>query len=610
MKIIAALLALLVGVSTTSVRSYADEGTVDFLGKKKHKKQTDSVSTKKTKASAKQADGSAAENKLMIVIQNDCVTLEFPEATGELISCTEKLPIHYIYRDCDSRKLKEAGDTEGVVDCSDERRINLSFNISKGPIETVLRVIRENKGKAGSAANYQVESARFLNNKLAEALPSPDVKNDSTPLPDESPIKFKFSGFASVEHERTSFFGFDAGNTSTSQGAQPNFSQGAGQTSQSNTNFFSNLNFELSRDRTSLVSIFEIGEIYFGDTASGGGQGARVGNIFEVRNLYLSHRLTEQFALSGGVITTNSDPRGFIFSDHIAGVQLKYSTDVLNGMLWYGNAFQNRAGAAKNRDHYLGFNASYVWSPEFTSSLFGISRFKALDQFAVDPTGAGTFSVSTSNSKYYWAGTNIAATLGNFKLDLTGIGNWVRLKGADISSNSFAYLADAKMSYLWSAPQVTFTLEGLATPGATGVTESTTNRQIASKRKNFVSPVGTGYLMTIATSDGLDDSVGTPKQSIIGNLGMDEGLRVAVFSTAVGLTKKLTLLTRWGYLMTAAASSATGSKQLGHEGDVQAVYQVTPSTTLQLDYAKFFPGKFYSERNPADLAAAKMKFVF
>jgi hypothetical protein len=59
--------------------------------------------------------------------------------------------------------------------------------------------------------------------------------------------------------------------------------------------------------------------IFYGNTASGGGQGqsSRPGTVIKIRNIYLNHEFTENFSLRSGVLPIVSDPRSFIFNDHV-----------------------------------------------------------------------------------------------------------------------------------------------------------------------------------------------------------------------------------------------------------------------------------------------------
>ena len=540
---------------------------------------------------AKDAAGGESKEKLILKSDNHCLVVDFDSQSGEIISCTKALPLNYTVRDCASSKVIENGSAESVVACPDKKRIELRFRTSTDAFLATLRVQRLSKGRAGIDTHYQVEHFGLESGSIAALLPEATVRPVEGEKVEEAPLTFKATGFAWIEGERTKHFGF-ADSTAA----------------QNNETFFSNLSFEVGKDKTTLVSILELGEIYFGDLASGGAQGTRA-PIVELRNFYLNHQLSNSVTAKAGLITTGSDPRSFVFADHIASVQLAYKTDLSEGLLWYGNAAQNRPGAALARDEYLGLSGTLGFLSRVKGTVFGLVRSKANDVLAVDD-GAGSTKLDSGNALYSWLG-------GTFDYDgfnpvavqASLIGNWGKTKLASTTDSYSAYLADARVSYLWPSTQINLSLEGLATSGASGATDSS-GVALAGKRKAFASPIGAAYLMTIATSDGVDDAPGTPKQSIIGNLGMSEGLRAVVLSGSFNVHKKTTALVRVGHLASAAKSSVTNSSVLGNEFDLEGVYQLSPSTTLQADFAQFYPGAYFVDHATAYLIAAKLKFSF
>ena len=566
--------------------------------------------TRTAEAPAKTDEGAGESAKEKLIFRGDqsCYVVEFESRPGKVISCSESLPLSYTQRECDTGKVQEAGEAEAAIACPDKNRIVLRFRTGSSALVAVLKVHRENNGRSGVDAHYRVEKAGVEEGSLTKLLAAPKIKSTSGDKPEESPIKFKFSGFAWTEWERTSRFGYDVG--AGTQVAQPNFDPKVAQPNQSNLNFFSNVSFEIGKDNTSLVSLFEIGEVYFGDTSSGGAQGARATNIFEVRNLYLNHDLSDRFSVRAGIVTTGSDPRSFIFNDHVATVQASYKTDLSEGLIWYGNSAQNRPAAPASRDQYFGISGTLGFLSKIKATAFGLYRSKAGDSLAVSD-GAGSYVTETGDSQYYWlGGTFESDALNPVGVQATAIGNWGRTVLNKQEDHLTAYLADAKTTFVWDAPQATFTLEGLMTSGGKNVVDSGTGKQILGRRRGFASIIGAAYLLTVATSDGVDDAPGSPKQSIIGNLGMDEGLRALVFSTSINLNKKTTGLVRLGHLSSAEGSSATGKTSLGNEIDLEGVYQLSPSTSLQGDFGVFYPGDFYTLTASANLAALKMKFSF
>lgn len=572
--------------------------------------------TEKPKTVAPTAN-SANSNRAILKVKTDhgCFTVSFESEPGEILSCTEPLDVDYSRTNCVDKKILERGSAEAKVECPDEKRMVLKFDTTQGPLETTLRIHREASGKSGTLTQYQVENAQIAAAEKGKDLTPPALKSTNTneSKPEESPLKFTANGYAHIEYERTSHYGYDQG--TTSQTAQPNFRRDAGQPTQGNFSLFSNVNFEVSKDQTSLVSIFELGEIYYGNSGSGGAQGAR-SIILELRNFYLTHNFSDALNAKGGLIATASDPRSFIFNDHIGSTQLNYKTPFSEGLIWWGIGQQNLTGATKARDTYVGFLGSLGFITAFKANVFSVWRSKAEDLYALDTFKNNTYYTASGNTNNVWAGTTLEWEPKPLGAQITGIMNFNRTALAGADYNYDAWLADAKVTYNWEAPQITFTFEGLATPGGQGVTVSTNgdttavSRQDIRKKKNFVSPIGAAYLMNIATSDGADDAPGTPKQSVIANLNFDEGLRVGIFSTTFNFSKRLTGYFRYGFFQSEKKNATTQSTILGHEGDFGAVYQLTPSSLVQLDYGRFFPGQFYQTHTPADLAAVKYRFNF
>lgn len=539
---------------------------------------------------------------LILKTGKQCLVVEFTTLPNGELSCTEKVPLRYTKRDCASGSVQEIGETDGWVACTNKRHLELRFRTSTDAIHLGLRVKRKSEGRGGMTTTYAMEDAFEEEGSLTKLLPAPVLVSISGETPEESPLKLKVSGFATLEWEKTHNFGYDGSS------ALPNFGAHDQRASQSNFNFFTNFGLEASRDKTSFVSLFEVGELYFGDVSSGGGQGARATNIFEVRNLYLNHAFSDKLGLKGGVVTTNSDPRSFIFSDHVASIQATYTTDLSEGLIWYAEGSKNRPAAAHKRDQYIGGLGTLGFLTGLKATLFGISRQKDSDDLL---SNDGTSTVLTGDSRYYWGGATLEGEpLPGLSLQGTAIGNWVKTKLESGSDSFHGHLLDLRISQSWANSSLVTSLEGLTTSGAKGVTDTAANKQIRGKRKNFVSPVAAAYLLSIATSDGVDDSPGSPKESIIGNLNLDEGLRVLVAGINTNLTRKVSGFLRYGYLLAGNGSAATGKKTMGSETDLGLVYQITPSTSLQLDYGAFMPGDFFDKRATARLAATKMKFSF
>lgn len=552
--------------------------------------------------------GKENEAEIFLRVENSCYFVSFDHRPSEVIACSKQLPLRYTRRNCQTKEVEEHADVNAVVSCQDSKNIALRFRTSDGGVLAQLRVRRNSEGRAGITTQYKVENASRESGSLLDLLPVPLIHSVGERSPEESPLQFKASGFAWIEHDRSTNYGYDTG--AGTQIAQQNFNSNASQSDQQNTNLFTNLSFELFKDRTSLVSTFEIGEIYFGDSASGGGQGTRAGNIFEVRNLYLSYEHSEQLIVRGGLITLSSDPRSFIYNDHTASLQATFKTDLTDGTIWYGNAQQHRPGAPRAQDAYLGLSGNYKLFFGISGTAYYVFRKKRGENYAVeDRTTTNAYVSAEGSSHYHWLGTTLAYSGDSpIHLELTGIGNWIRSRAAAFEKNYFAYLLDGKVSYTLGAFRIS--AEGLLTPGGKDLTDASTGQTILDRRKSFISPIGASYLLSIATSDGADDAPGAPRQSTLASLSQNEGLKVGVLTLSADLNKRTNAYVRYGKLSSRAPASPNRGTDMGQELDVGGLYQITPSTILQLDYGRFYPGDFFAKRDTATLFAARVKYNF
>lgn len=67
---------------------------------------------------------------------------------------------------------------------------------------------------------------------------------------------------------------------------------------------------------------------------------------------------------------------------------------------------------------------------------------------------------------------------------------------------------------------------------------------------------------------------------------------------------------RVGKLQTKAANAITGSRDLGNEVDLNATYELSPGTTLQVDYGYLKPGTFFEHKDAAQMLTTRLKFSF
>jgi hypothetical protein len=422
----------------------------------------------------------------------------------------------------------------------------------------------------------------------------------------EIPVNIKFSGFAWVENEDSQNFGYNGAS------AIPNFDSSASQSQQSLATFFSNLQMDISKDKTNFTTILEIGEMINGEVSSGGVQGGRK-TVLEVRNAYLTHAFDSRWSLKAGLLPLSSDPNAFIIADHFTAAVVDHKQERFTASLWSAKGASNKPGltqastspAFANADQYWGVSLQPKISESSNLNAYAVIR-KSHESLLNTNTSADI--VGRTQSTWYGA-TFDQALNDRFSFQVTGILNNVKFAGPD-DTNSESYrshLFDAKFIAAWKDKGFGLLVEALATPGASNTTDAT-GKTVLGSRRGF-SSVGPAYLFTIANSDGVDDAPGTAKETTIASLNQAEGLQVALVKASQAFTDKLSGFVRVGTLRTAAPSS-TGSSHLGDEVDLNATYELSPGTTLQMDYGYFKPGPFFEKREAAHLMSTRLKFSF
>lgn len=567
-------------------------------------------------ASLHSSSGKENVNEFKMDTLDGCFNVEFQETPGSVISCTEELPIKYTKRSCADSKLMEVGKVNASVSCENNRKIHVSFRHSTGAVKATLRIKRESDGKAGYIIKYLVIEEGKLDISL-KTLNEPEILPNNEIKPEEAPLKTLVSGFAFTEFENLKNFGSSNKNFNSASG------DGSGK---SDLTFLSNIAIEFSKDRTKLNTLLEVGEIYYGGggvnnsatsepstTDSGGAQGAR-GRILEVRNIYLNHEYSERLSFKSGLMTINSDPRGFIFSDHIAAIQAEYKSDLTDGMIWFGKASSasNRGSTGfgssntLGKNYYAGFNSAFPVSSAFKLNLYGLSQFKNTQTWVL-PDGNST-SV-TPSTFYGWLGSQLEFNIvENLTLQLNGIYNKTKVTSGSYSDKNSAYLADTKLSYTNPNSSFSLSAEALMTSGSSGATSG--GNSIMGSNKGFHSSVDTSYLLTLATSDGVDDAPGAPRSGTIAPMSQTEGLELGVLTASMTFTKRTSGFLRYGNLRTHKVVDGTNSRNLGSEYDLSVVHQLNPSTQVQFDAAMLTPGSATGLKDKATLAATKFRFSF
>lgn len=413
-----------------------------------------------------------------------------------------------------------------------------------------------------------------------------------------SSFKFKASGWGVVENESIENFG---------DGVTSNFNKNDANNSTNDTSLLLNLNFEASKDNMKLTSVLEVGEVYFGDSATGGSQGTRGKNI-EVRELNLEEKYGENWFFKVGLITVNADPRGFVFADNIAGATIRREGPNGDGLLWSGVSTGSTPTTRTVRDTYIGYNQAYKFNEN--SVLTGFLTYRSTRETF---TAKDLVTSVSGKSSYYWYGLNYDQK-GIFEkghVQLNAIANQSQFKaeetsGSSESDNNTAWLSHLRADYEvhngWTAG-----VDYLATSG-------TDASGILGERKNFASgsPIS-AYLLTIATSDSADGAAGSARSNAsnqIGRLDLGHGLRVAVLSVEGTVAENLTALVRYGQIKTAKKNTATDSDDYGSETDLKLQYKASKYTSWLLEGAIFDPGSYFANQDNAKLVSVAYRLDF
>lgn len=412
---------------------------------------------------------------------------------------------------------------------------------------------------------------------------------------DEGSFQLKTSGWGIVENESLENFG---------DGVGANFDKNDANNSSNDTNLLLNLGFEAKKDNLKLTSLLEVGEIFFGDSATGGGQGTRAKNI-EVRELNIEEKYAENWYFKVGLFGVSADPRGFVFADIVSGGTLRHEGQSSESSLWAGTAAAPTPTNQTTRDTYVGLNHIQKFGEQ--SSLTGFATYRATRGTVTDSDLATTL---TGESKYYWLGASYDQK-GIFEkghVQLNAIASQAQFKEAnpgksDSNNGWLAHLrADYEVHTGWTAG-----LDYLATSGSK-------SSNVIDERKNFASPApSAAYLLTIATSDSADGAAGSTRTNAanqIGRLDLGEGLRLAVVSVEGALGESGSVLLRYGQIKTAVKNATTDSDDYGSEVDVKLQYKVSKYTSWILEGAVFDPGSYFANQDNAKLVSLAYRLDF
>jgi hypothetical protein len=462
----------------------------------------------------------------------------------------------------------------------------------KGSVMRSGKTKAERREEAKAAASAEPIAAK-------EVSPSPPAPVEKEKAKDDS-WKFTFAGFASIEQESLSNFG-DA--------VSANFDSMDSLANQSATSLLSNLQFTMAKENVKFDSMLEIGEVYFGDLSTGGKQGLR-SQIIELRNLSVEEKYAKDWYFKVGLWTMNADPRGFVLSDHHAGAQIRNENGSMNTALWLAKAVAGKPGTVVTADTYVGLSLSDKLSNDNSYTLF--STYRSTRETFVDTNLTTSL---TGPSTYMWLGLNYiqAKVLEKTNLELNLIANQSQFKAdsGGPSDNNSSWLAHARIDREVSS-QYSLGVDVLATSGSSfsrvgGV-------QVLGHRKNYATAdPAQAYLLTLATSDGVDDSAGSGRAEVsnhIGRLDLDEGLRIGVISLSKTINEKWDGLLRFGQIQTASENTAAKSTDYGSEVDVKIKFKASTNTSWILEGGVFNPGKYFTNQDNASLAALKYRLDF
>lgn len=418
-------------------------------------------------------------------------------------------------------------------------------------------------------------------------------------------VKVTVKGFSAVEFEQSKNFGFD------SDGIQ-SFNSLADGAERANMNFFANLKLDIKKGYTSLATLVQVGELFFGDSNTGGSQGA-AGKIFKLKNIYIEHEFTDNFNAKAGVLHITPDPRGFILNDDFGSAFLDYKTLSFAGSLWFAQAYLNPPGLAGSvspatytkPDIYWGVNTSLNFTNDIKASVYGVYR-KTFERL----TAADLVTLIDGESSYYWAGITAEYIGFPFSADATYILNSSNFTNATVSDNNSAGLADARLKLLWAEPEILVSIEGLTTTGGSDVMSN--GYAVINKRKNFSAPTqgGSSYMFLIATSNGYVDAPGTKKSNVIAPLNLSEGLTAYSGKITKNFGPDFLMYVTYGALNSTTNQATTQSNVLGTEFDIGVWGKLSSETSWQFDYGSFMPGAYYTSKDPAYMFATRVKYEF
>jgi hypothetical protein len=433
-----------------------------------------------------------------------------------------------------------------------------------------------------------------------------------SPLPSlgsSEEINTDVKGQLTLEGERSNRYGYDQGSTTNPiASASPNFSASPGAAGRNTLSLLGHIKAIVKRDHSQLFSHFQIGEIYFGDSTTGGGGASRSSNPFKLAQLYLEHSSAEegQWTIKGGMQMMDLDPQGLIFSDYLPGFYGSYHWSGIRAEGWMGWATKSRpAATAFGQDQYGALRISHT-GDHWNNAIFFLERQQANVNFGRLVAGSSSPETLTGKNRNRWFGLFSKFNGSIFSPELMLAFNSSRFRHPSVGTDNMnSYLVSGRLEGDFSP--IKASLRFLLTPGASNASDS--GNRILGRRKAFSAPVLYSYWLNIATNDGWEEYPGSQKQSAFGGHNADEGLRMLVSELRYGEEKRWQAYGRFAWLASAAPSSQS-SKAMGVEWNLGAHLHLSEGNKLLFDSGIFSPGAFYRDRRTASLFTTRYQMLF
>lgn len=202
--------------------------------------------------------------------------------------------------------------------------------------------------------------------------------------------------------------------------------------------------------QVSAVMALEVGDITFGVANAGGGLGTD-GVVFENKNLYLEwHPTRYSLRVRAGLYPRESDPRGLILSNDVAGIHAEVELQG-TGTTIYGDTIKaiESSRLDLNGDGIIDndYNDRTIFIAGFTNNSSQAVAFESF--FMADVDNSRNLPASQNReSDIYWLGLNLNTRVGAVGFSSTAIGAYGRRKTQGQRSVTVAgYAFDTRISF-------------------------------------------------------------------------------------------------------------------------------------------------------------------